>query len=275
MGYDITRNDILKIFNQTRFQLLNYACGSYSILHPQIYIKTHNRIFCPLENHSGNKNYIESENCHYTFTPGKLYFIPAYAKSIWRLDEHLKYLSIHTSLEIIPGIELFSNCARILEMDCPEEIAELVELHASKKEDLLLNSITVGGLVYSLQIQILKHYDASDFLGVTFLKKYNRLAEYLSSQVNAQTSVEDLAALYNLSRVAFTRNFTTETGITPKKLIDRYTLNRCLDLMNKGISSKEISSTLHFSNEFAFSRFFKRLTGHSPRNWKKERANAI
>ena len=126
-----------------------------------------------------------------------------------------------------------------------------------KKEDLLLNSITVGGLVYSLQIQILKHYDASDFLGVTFLKKYNRLAEYLSSQVNAQTSVEDLATLYNLSRVAFTRNFTTETGITPKKLIDRYTLNRCLDLMNKGISSKEISSTLHFSNEFAFSRFFK------------------
>ena len=120
-----------------------------------------------------------------------------------------------------------------------------------------------------IQIQILQQYKPTDFIDAMFLQKYVELSKYLSTQANAQTSVEDIAKMYGLSRVAFTRNFTRDTGITPKKLIDRYTMKRCIDLIDKELSFKEIAAKLQFSNEFAFSRFFKRLMGSSPRIWKK------
>lgn len=269
MNNNFSRDDIFKLFNQTRFQLHHFACGYYPLIKPYRSIKPENRIFCPLENPGGDKNYIENNACHYTFTPGKLYFVPAYTPSVWRLDEQLKFLSIHTSVEIIPGVELFSNCSRIIEMDCPEEIAEILQIHNSDQNDLLLKSIVTGSLVYSVQIQILKKYESQDFEGAILLRKYIELSQYLSVYANAQTSVDDLAQLYGLSRGAFTRNFTKDTGFTPKKLIDRYTLKRSLELIDQKFSFKEIASALQFSNEFTFSRYFKRLTGSSPRSWRK------
>ena len=269
MNKPFSREDIFKIFNQTRFQLHHYACGYYPLIKPHKSIKQENRIFFPLENPNRDKNYIEDNYRRYTLTPGKMYFVPAYTSSVWRLDEQLKFLSIHTSVEIIPGIELFSNCSGILELECPGVISSLLEIHQSDQNDLLLKSIIAGGLAYYIQIQILQQYKPSDFIDAMFLQKYIELSKYLSTQANAQTSVEDIAKMYGLSRVAFTRNFTKDTGLTPKKLIDRYTMKRCLDLIDKDLSFKEIAAMLQFSNEFTFSRFFKRLMGSSPRTWKK------
>ena len=270
-----TREDIFSIFNRSRFQFQHFAYGYYPIVNSERNVKPHNRIFFPLENPGGDKNYIEVENGRFTMIPGKLYFIPAYAQSVWRLDERLKFLSVHISVEISPGIELFSNCSDILEIDAPEEMTPLLEISRSDQNNLLSKSILMGSLALSILVKILQHYDINEFRGAIFLRKYNKLSQYLSMHSNAQTSVEDLAEIYGLSRIFFTRKFVSETGITPKKLIDRYTLRRCLDMMDQNLSIKEISMELQFSNEFSFSRFFKRLTGESPRNWKKHHMKGI
>ena len=101
------------------------------------------------------------------------------------------------------------------------------------------------------------------------LFQYIDLINYLSANGNAQTSVSDLAALKKLSRENFTRHLTADTGITPKQLIDRFVINRCLILIGRGHSFTEIARIMKFPDEFAFSRYFKRNIGESPRAWKQ------
>ena len=105
------------------------------------------------------------------------------------------------------------------------------------------------------------------------LREYNDLAEYLRQKGTAATRVSDLAAARNESREHFTRHFSLRTGITPKVLIDRIITGKCLSLIGEGYSFKEIANILEFSDEYVFSRFFKRNTGISPRLWRDRQKN--
>ena len=69
-------------------------------------------------------------------------------------------------------------------------------------------------------------------------------------------------------RENFTRRFHAETGYTPKEFLQRVLTGKASDLLLTGISVKEAAVRLGFSDEFAFSRFFKRQLGISPSVWK-------
>lgn len=271
MVKQFNRRDIFAWTNQIRFRIHHYAHGTYFQKAPTRSISPVNRIFCPLVNPNGGKyNYIESDHSHYDFQVGKLYFIPAHLPSLWALDTDLEFLSIHTTFEIIPGVELFSSCHDILEMDFPEEIGSLLHLHDTEENDDHLKSMHLGALVYSLQTKIAKMYPEENFKRFSLLKKYAKITDFLFQYGNARTSVADLAELNGETRESFSRNFSASTGISPKKLIDSYVLSRSLEWMATGIRTKEIAEKMCFNNEFTFSRYFKRMTGISPRDWKKK-----
>lgn len=264
------RADLVTAFNQAKFQLRYFSRTCYQVYTPSWNVMPVNRLFIPLIDPGEEENYIEDRYGKHILIPGNFYFVPPYLPSRWKLSGQLNFLSIHTNLEVFPGVELFSNCSRMLVLPAGDSVKLLLDCLYSSPEQVILNAQKTGVSVYSILLSFLEHYPESDFWGPLSLRKYSRLAEYLIYQGNAQTSVSDLAELCGESRETFTRHFTSSTGITPKQLIDRYLIRRCVDLLSADTSIKEIAYQLQFSNEFAFSRYFKRLLGASPLNWKKQ-----
>ncbi len=262
----INRNDLLQIFNNSRFYLRHYAKGTYPYQRREYKAMPVNRLFFPLQNPNGNSNLIADHQNSYPMVPGRFYFIPAYLPVIFLLDKELQFLSIHTNLDIFPGVELFSTCQRMLEMPQPPEFQELLELFSASDHNFLAAS-KVGCLAASLMARVISMYDEEDFQGPLSLKQYMHLTDYLLKKGDAQTSVSELAAICGESRECFTRHFKERTGLTPKQLIDRVIIGRCLELLQNGRSSKEIASLMNFSSEYVFSRYFKRNINESPRQW--------
>jgi|GEM_PF-804080 len=263
------RKDLMNIFNASHFVLRHYARGCYPFYQTRMSALPVNRMFFPLRNQNGPENFISDPFRKYNLIPGKMYFVPAFLPTRYRLDDQFYFLSIQTSLEIFPGVELFSGCPRMLEIPVPPEFGPLMEIIGSDDPEVrYLNGIRLGSLTYSILGKMLDYYTPEDFWKPLALRKYADLSDYLKEHGNALTSVSDLAAQKKLSRENFTRHFTADTGITPKQLIDRFVTDRCLRLIEQGFSFKEIALRMNFRDEFTFSRYFKRNMGESPRVWR-------
>lgn len=263
------RGDLISIFNSAHFMLRHYAKGYYPVFHPDLTAMSVNRMFFPLKNPNGPANFIEDSFRRYPLKPGKMYFIPAYLPARVQLDRELFFLSVQVSLEIFPGVELFSDCPRMLEIPAPPESASLLKIFdSSDPQTQYLDAVRAGSLAYSMLLRMLDRYDPEDFWKPLALRKYADLTDYLNRDGNALTSVSDLAAEKKLSRENFTRHFIADTGITPKQLIDRFVTGRCLNLIQQGCSFKEIALRMKFRDVFAFSRYFRRNMGETPRDWR-------
>lgn len=267
-NYFHARMDLIKIFNQARFFLRHYAKGYYPVKLFSGSLPV-NRLFFPLENPDGKENFMQdAENC-FILTPGKMYFIPAYLPIKMRLTNSLLFFSIQTNVELIPGVEFFSGCRKMLEIRRPECFEELHNILLSPPSSEYFDALRAGSLIYDLQTSLLKYYAVEDFESITIFRIYKELLEYLQKNGNGQTSVSELAAFCGQSRENFTRTFKKNVHFPPKKLIDRFVIHKSLSLLASDLTLKEISERLAFSNEFAFSRYFKRNVGESPKNWKK------
>lgn len=265
------RKTLMDIFNASHFVMRHYARGYYPISRQELTTLPVNRMFFPLKNPSGEKNFIEDQLRRYPLVPGRMYFVPAFLPARFHLDDQLFFLSIQTNLEIFPGVELFSGCPRMLEIpDMEKKRDELLRYFDSDKTLLSFNALKSGLTTFSLLVSLLDHYAPEDFRKPLSLRKYVVLTAYLDRNGSALTSVSDLAGEQNESRESFTRHFTAETGFTPKQLIDRFVIGRCLNLIQQGRSFKEISSRMKFRDVFAFSRYFKRNMGETPRDWRKK-----
>ena len=263
------RSDLISIFNSSRFILRHYAEGYFPVARKEMTSMSVNRMFIPLENPNGPENFIADSFRQYALRPGKMYFVPAFLPARFQLDDQLLFLSVQANLEIFPGVELFSGCPRMQEIPAPPEVGPLLEIFDSKEsQELYHNAVRAGSLIFSMLVRMLDCYDLQDFWKPLALRKYADLTDYLNRNGTALTSVSDLAAEKKLSRENFTRRFTADTGITPKQLIDRFVIGRCLTLIEQGCSFKEIAARMKFRDEFSFSRYFKRNQGVSPRNWR-------
>ncbi|WP_164821291.1 helix-turn-helix transcriptional regulator [Paenibacillus koleovorans] len=82
--------------------------------------------------------------------------------------------------------------------------------------------------------------------------------------------IEELAEITSYSRSHLSKQFTRLTGENLKAYIDRVRLEKAKELLLYGEGAMaEIAEALQFKDLFAFSRFFKRGTGQSPREFRK------
>lgn len=270
MNHEIRcRFDLISIFNSAHFVLRHYARGYYPVSRPSFQALSVNRMFFPLKNPRGKENFIADSFGRHELIPGKMYFIPAFLPAQVRLDGQLYFLSLQANLEIFPGVELFSACPQMLVLPAPPEFDPLMKLFDSDDpETHYRNSVRAGSLAFSMLGRMLDHYEPEDFWKPLALRKYADLTDFLNRNGNATTSVSDLAREMKMTRENFTRHFTSDTGLSPKQLIDRFVTGRCLNLIQQGCPFKEIAEKMNFRDVFAFSRYFKRNMKMTPRDWR-------
>lgn len=263
-----TRRDLMSAFNSARFVLRHYAMGFYRSEGEGARELPVNRMLFPLDNPGGRANYIRDGRDFYPLVPGKMYFIPACYPAEVNFSPDVYFLSVQSNFEVFPGVDLFSGCTRILEIDARSEAEELERIFHSPPEELYGMAVALGSRVLRILADVRTRFAPGEFWSVLALREYRDLTEYLRENGTAATKVSDLAAARNESREHFTRHFSARTGITPKSLIDRVVTGKCLALIGEGYSFKEIAHLLAFPDAYVFSRYFKRNVGISPRVWR-------
>jgi len=94
--------------------------------------------------------------------------------------------------------------------------------------------------------------------------------EYLDVQGGGPVSVADLAGHTGYSRSRLSELFHDQAGVTIKQYIDEHRAEAAEALLRySDYNFSRIADTMGFPDLFTFSRFFKRMRGKSPREFRK------
>lgn len=263
------KNSILSYANRFHLHLYHFAKGTYPQADGTMAALPVNRLLIPLKDEDPEHSWIRDKNCHFTMRCGNAYFIPAFHTAGVKLTKNMQFLSIQFLLDFQNGIDLFSLSEQVLEIESPDSATRAEAIFETPEKHLL--SVKLQSFVYDFLGIILEKLDDSelnlDQSSGTAGKELNQLNETCS----AATTVAELAERCGLCRDTFSRTFIRKHGISPKQFLNRCVLHRAYTLLlTDHIKICEIARKLQFNNEFYFSRFFKKNTGMSPKEFRRK-----
>ena len=264
--YILKNNDpVMQEASRMTLRIRHFARGSYPEAGGEWAALPVNRFFIPLQNPSGEACFIADEKNFFPLKPGCAYFIPLHHPARVKLDENLEFISIHFTLEIFETIDIFSHCRTVFEVNDPAWQERAKRAFAEPevfRGALLLRSLTED---FAAETGMLADVDALNF--TERFADFQMELKYIQTHCRAGLSVAEVAKRHGWSREAFSREFSRQTGLSPKQFISRQLLNHACQLLQKQHRVRETAFELGFSNEFYFSRFFKKHTGLSPKEY--------
>lgn len=139
-----------------------------------------------------------------------------------------------------------------------------------------LESHKPGGRLYAetvtntLAVHLLRNYSSHSHKSIRCLgglspTKLKAVTDYINDHLDRDVSLEELAAIAQLSRYHFCRSFKQSTGFTPHQYIIRQRVERAKLLLKDGkMEILEVAIACGFTHQSHLNRHFKRLTGVTP-----------
>lgn len=101
--------------------------------------------------------------------------------------------------------------------------------------------------------------------------RLNEIYQYTLTNFQKRISLDDIASIANLSAKAFCRYFKMKTRKTYNHfLLEVRVTHACNLLLEKDMSISEVCYESGFNNLSNFNRYFKKFTGKTPQEYKKE-----
>ncbi len=100
-------------------------------------------------------------------------------------------------------------------------------------------------------------------------QQLSRTIEYMHAHYNQDISLEELAAVVNLSQTHLVRTFKQTTGLSPYQYFIHLRIEKAkMLIMSNEFTIGEIAAILGFTDQSHMNRHFKRITGLSPKEYK-------
>jgi len=94
-----------------------------------------------------------------------------------------------------------------------------------------------------------------------------RSISHVSTHLDAPISIYDLAQRAGMSRAVFHRKFKQATTMSPIQFVKSLRLNNAATQIAEGKTVSEAAMNVGYVSTSQFSREFKRIYGHSPKQW--------
>lgn len=99
-------------------------------------------------------------------------------------------------------------------------------------------------------------------------QQLSKVIEYMHTHYNQDISLEQLAAVANLSQTHLVRMFKQTTGLSPYQYFIHLRIEKAkMLMMNREYTIGEIAAILGFTDQSHMNRHFKRITGLSPKEY--------
>jgi AraC family transcriptional regulator len=144
---------------------------------------------------------------------------------------------------------------------------------------------TAGGRMYAeaaaltLAARLLQKYCDCGSLALTTLNadpldyvRLRRVLDYISSNIDEDITLADLARVADQSPFHFARKFALAMGIPPKRYVSRMRLDKAMAELAAGkLPLSQIALNAGFSSQASFTRAFRRATSTTPQEYRRRR----
>jgi AraC family transcriptional regulator len=221
--------------------------------------------------------------------PGSILMVPAGSPARYRWSSHSD--SLHVFLE--PGLvarvaaEAFElDSARVSlapfdGLDLPQVRAALLAVNGELTADAAGGPLAAESLANLLAVHLIRNAfaprpSARRTNGALPRGKLRAVVEYIEEHLDAELTLEQMAALAHLSAYHFARRFKAATGLPPHRYVISRRVERAQQLLqlDSDLSLAEIAARVGFSDQSQFSHRFKRVVGVTPNQFRKSAGNA-
>jgi AraC family transcriptional regulator len=102
--------------------------------------------------------------------------------------------------------------------------------------------------------------------------RLRRVLDYISTNVDDDITLADLARVGGQSPFHFARKFTRAMGVSPKRYVSRVRLDKAMAELAAGrLPLAQIALNAGFSSQASFTRAFRRATSTTPREYRRRR----
>lgn len=219
---------------------------------------------------SGRRQVVHERIIH-ALEPGQVWFLPGNTPVERRCKEECEVLFFKLSCEWLPGVDPL--------LDWPgREPRKIGGFDPAEWRRWLGPDRTIGvaGLL-ALRGQLLAWMAVAvpeiDEVITRHLETHTQFTEvfnFIERNLGADLRLVALAKTYGTTLDAFSMAFSRSTGMNPKDYLTRRLNQEALQwVINSDLKMKEIADKLRFSDEYYFSRCFKKLNGCSPATYRR------
>ena len=199
--------------------------------------------------------------------PGHMYLIPPYAQVNLRTHHRIEKLYFHFSLKYA-GIEVLEGIDHCLALALDDKLLkDLRDAFAggSISDLLMFKSVAYTSLAKFIRSG-LPELDRRMQLTDSYQDVFTYIDKNLSAKLSGREVCEALGYAYETMR----RKFKKDNGITINQYINgRLIQTAAMHLLMSQLTIQEIATTLGFTDEFYFSRLFKKKMEYSPREYRR------
>ena len=198
--------------------------------------------------------------------PGYVYVCPMGMKYGFYGTPSVSKLYFHIAVSTVDGSDLFSSYCHIIKLPCSVEHTKYLEKLYSSNE--VYDHFQLKGEVLRTVADAIKKASSTES---KLSGTVNASINYIRQNLSANLKVEDVATAVYISRQKLNELFKKEMGQHVSDYIDELVMSEAHSMLQyTDLSIGEISEKLGFSDQFYFSRKFKKMFGFSPKKSSKQ-----
>ena len=149
-------------------------------------------------------------------------------------------------------------------------------LLAEIRTEGLASHLYVESLANQLVVHLLRHYSSAkkapeDPSAALPRYKLERATDYINDNLRENLTLKDIAQTLSMSPYHFAHVFKLTVGLTPHRYVIERRMERAKSLLrDTALPVTQVAHQVGYSNHSHFSTVFHRLTGHSPRRYRRD-----
>lgn len=201
------------------------------------------------------------------------FFYPYELYSAHCTTESCHFIYIHFDFNVANnsrGLNDFYLTGHIPSEHIEDEVLLFTKTYLKYKENAPLSYLSLKGyftvlLSEAIRYQLQNTTSLRKSISSKKLKRLKNSFDYIAENIDKPIYIKELAEQVGMSEKYFISFFKKEVGITPSKYITQLKMNKALAyIYEQNYSIKEISHMLGYSDQFTFTKAFRKIYNISP-----------
>lgn len=203
--------------------------------------------------------------------PGNLYLVPAQTPFTYESvtpSDHYWLHFVSRQLRTVPAFQSQLTLPAENQKKVQADFKKLFK--AIRSTRTVTDDIRVRNMIFELIAPFLESALKEIPQDAAAKGRFSDVLEYIDRNLGTEINVANLGSLTQLSRADFSALFRRTFGIPPKQYISRRRITRAKYLLwRTKLSVKEIAEQCGYENKYFFYRIFKKYTGATPSQYRK------